>query len=312
LTIIDIEQGIITSQSKIDAYVTRMKFTDRGKELMLYTPAINVMNGLSAAPPQAFLLDAADLSPRWSAELKDIRDGIFPTDETVTPDSLYEPGNAVYLSPGMAFAPDRNSLYIVHADSEQLTMVDFENQKVETVEIQTKLTWLEQLLSLLAGTAQAKIADGTSKQAVISPDGQFLYVIGTKSASFQDQQENWQMSQTMLGLEIIQPNDGSRVERIETDAAELSMSPDGRFLYLRNWANDGPWTEIFDTSSQKLITRKEGLYATPALQMNGEFLLVSTYSSSETAHHMSVLEPDSLNVLTEWTAPDYISWLTTP
>ncbi len=98
-----------------------------------------------------------------------------------------------------SFAPDRDALYVVHADSEQLTTVDFESQTVKTVEIQPKLTWFERLLSMTAGIAHAKIGDGITRQAAVSPDGQFLYVVGVNNATFQDEQGNWQMEQTSAG-----------------------------------------------------------------------------------------------------------------
>jgi hypothetical protein len=46
--------------------------------------------------------------------------------------------------------------------------------------------------------------------------------------------------------------------------------------------------------------------------MNGEFLLASTYSTAETTHHMSILQPDGSTVLSEWTDNDYVYWLTNP
>jgi 6-phosphogluconolactonase (cycloisomerase 2 family) len=279
---------------------------------MLYSPGVQNFatqsTTLGGIPPQAFLLDVRDLSPLWSADLNSIRDGIFPKDEK-SPIDPYQPGNALYLSPALVFAPDRDALYIVHADSNQLTTVDFSAQNVETVEIQDRLSWVEQLLSLTAGVAHAKVMDGTTKQAAISPDGQFLYLIGVNSESSQDELGNWQMNQTPLGVEIIQTSDGSRIMHIESDAADLSLSPDGRFLYLRNWGEDVPWTEAFDTSSRQITDRKMGIYASPALRMNGQFVLASTYSSSETLHHMGILEPDGLGTLLEWTGPHYIGWL---
>jgi DNA-binding beta-propeller fold protein YncE len=312
LTIVNVEKGVITAQGQADSFVTHLKFTESGEALMLYSPTINTTNGLSGGAPQVILLDVADLSLRWSAELEDVRDGVFPKDENVTPANIHEPGQAFYINPGLAFAPDQDVLYIVHADSEQLSTVDFNAHKVETVEIHTKLTWFERLLSLTASVAYAKIGDGIIRQAAVSPDGQYLYVVGVNNATFQDQQGNSQMEQTPLGLEIIQTSDGSRVERFETDTTELSLSPDGRFLYLRSWGPDIPWTEVFDIANRQLITRKENSFATPALLMNGDFLLVSTYSTSETTHHMSVLEPDGLRLLSDWTGSNYIYLLTTP
>ncbi|HET9910588.1 MAG TPA: hypothetical protein VFQ13_01800 [Anaerolineales bacterium] len=316
LTMVNIAQGVIMAQEESDTFISRLKFTQSSETLMLYKPSVNFTNGLSPDPPQVFLLDAQKLNTLWSAELEGVRDGMFPKDETITQPELYEPGNASYFTPALTFAPDRDTLYIVHADSEQLTTVDFRTQKVKTVNIQPKLSWFEQLLSLDAGVAHAKIADGTMKQTVISPDGQFLYVTGVSYASYKDQEGVWQVGQTPLGLEILQTSDGSRVERMETDATELSLSPDGRFLYLRHWGDEItlPWTEIFDTSSRKLIERKEAFYATPVLLMSGRFLLASTYVSPESKYaeqyHMSILQPSDLSVLADWVGPDFVYWPT--
>jgi hypothetical protein len=188
--------------------------------------------------------------------------------------------------------------------------VDYENQKIETVDIQARLTWFERLLSLTAGVAHAKIGDGIIRQAVVSPDGQFLYVVGVNNMTLIDKWGNWQMEQTPLGLEILQTKDGSRVDQFESIATELSISPDGRFLYLRNWGKTTPSTEIFDTSTRQVIARKEKVSAMPVLLMNGEFLLASAYSTSDTSHHMAILQPDGLSVLAEWTDNESVWWLT--
>jgi hypothetical protein len=297
----------------MDSFVSKVNFTESGESLMLYRPTIDPSNSLAAGPPQVLLLEAANLTPRWSAELEEVHDGIFPKSEEVTPSNIYEPGQALYISPGLVFAPDHDTLYVVHADSEQLTTVDFAGQTVKTVDIQPKLTWFERLLSLTAGVAQAKIGDGISRQTMISPDGQFLYVVGVNSSTSVDERGNWQMEQSPLGLEVLATSGGKRLEHIDTDTTEISMSPDGRFLYLRHWGNPEdniPWTEIFDIASGQRITRKNQIFGMPALLMNGEYLLVSTYSTGETSHHMSIWKPDGSNVLAEWTAPRYVWWLT--
>ena len=309
LTMIDVQKGVIIAQEQTEPVITHMKFTADGEALMLYGSMIDRTDQMSAGAPQVLLLDTADLSVRWSVELEDVHDGIFPKDETVTPANIHEPGQASYISPGVTFAPDRDVLYVVHADTEQLTAVDFGAQEVKTVEIQPTRSWFERLLALTAGVAHAKIGDGIVRQAAVSPDGQFLYAVGVNSATFKDKQGNWQMEQTPLGLEIIQTSDGSRLERFESEATELSLSPDGRFLYLRHWGKDAPWTEIFDTANRQFITHKKWIFAVPALRLNGEYLLVSTFSTGEFTHHMSVLEPRTLSVLTKWTDSEYVSWL---
>ena len=200
LAIFDLQQGVITAQEQTDSFVTRLKFTANGEALMLYmlnNQATEI--GMIAGPPQVLLLDAADLSPRWTAELVGVRDGVFPTDEETTSANFYEPGRALYFSPGVAFAPNRDALHVVHADSGQLTTVDFDAQSIETLEIHNELSWFERLLSLTAGVAHAKVGDGTSKQIAVSPDGQFLYVVGVHNESFKDSLGNIQMSQNSAG-----------------------------------------------------------------------------------------------------------------
>jgi len=315
LSAFDLEQEAITAQVETDAFVTKMKFTAGGDALMVYGPMIKnrlTANEMSGGPPQILLLDAVDLSTRWSAELNEVHDGIYPKDENITAAHILEPGQAVYISPALAFAPDRDSLYIVQADSNRLTTVEFSSQRIKTVEVQPELGWLERLLSATAGVASAKVGDATSKQAAISPDGQRLYVIGSSHVMIEDQQGNWQTEQNLLGLEVIRTSNGSRIKRMETDAIELSLAPDGRYLYLKSWAGDVPSTEIFDTSTWQLIARKSGLYATPASLSDGKFLLVSSYPAAKSSQHMSVLEPDSLRLLADWTEPGYTYWLTTP
>ena len=71
-----------------------------------------------------------------------------------------------------------------------------------------------------------------------------------------------------------------------------------------------PGTEVFDTSSRQIVARAAGLYLFPALRMDGELLLVSTYSITGTLHHMTVLQPDDLRLLADWTGTGYIDWLT--
>ena len=218
----------------------------------------------------------------------------------------------MYLSPGLAFAPDRDALYVIHADSDKLTIVDFKAQRVKTLEIHARLSWFERLLSLLAYSVQAKVGEGTSKDVAVSPDGRFLYVTGTDNSLYQDPQGNWQLKQTPLGLQIIRISDGSRLAHIETDASDLVLSPDGRFLYLRFWRGDedAPGTEIFDTSKGQIVTHIAASYLAPTWRMDGGALLASTYSVSQNLHHMTLFRPDDLSVLANWKGPDYIAWLT--
>ena len=242
-------------ETSLDFYVYSMKFKSDGSGLMIYGSKIDnryKVNETSPDPPVTVLLDSADLSVRWKASLDGVHDGILPKDGSVdaTPD-LTQPGSAIYLYPGLAFAPDRDILYVVHADEDKLTTVDFAAQKVATLDIKPQLSWIERLLSHGAIDAHAKVAEGTRKDAVISPDGQFLYIVGQRSELGETTGNETQVNNIPLGLQIVRTSDGSRLAHYDTDAQELSISADGQYLYLRSWgvSPNIAATQIFDTST---------------------------------------------------------------
>jgi dipeptidyl aminopeptidase/acylaminoacyl peptidase len=303
-------------QNSMDFFIYNMKFTSDGNGLMVYGSQIEnryTVNEMSPNPPIVALLDSADLSVRWKTLLKGVRHGVVPKDESgdVSAD-LHQPGQAIYLYPGLAFAPGQDILYVVHPDEDKLTTVDFGAQKVSTVQIKPQLSWFERLLSLTAGVAHAKIAEGTSKQAVASQDGQFLYIVGQRNDLIQDKNGNWQMIENPLGLQIVRAKDGSRMAYYDTEASELSISPDGRYLYLRGWGEtqDGAWTQVFDTSTNQAIAHMDGMWLVPTRRANGAPVLASSVWMNDERDYQNAIV-DSRSVLAEWVSPDYLAWLQT-
>ena len=311
----DRQQEAATAEVTLDILATQMRFTEDGRSLMLYgTSLVNrfTTEERTDGAPTAILLDASDLSSRWTASLESVRDDIYPADEKVQAGAdLHQPGAAVYYSPGIVFAPDRDALHVVHPDQDRLTTVDFAALKVETVEIRPRLTWFERLLTLGGGFAYAKIAEGKSKQAATSPDGQLLYVVGKEDDLYQDKNGDWQVSSTPLGLQVIHIDSGELLRHYETDASLLSISPDGSSLYLLGWDEHMPWTEVLDAVTLQPSTRLEGMQLRPGYRMNGEILLLSSEWVDGSGHHIAVAGPDSLNVLNEWRSSRYLAWLST-
>jgi WD40 repeat protein len=304
-------------QSSLNYLVYKMKFNADSSGLMLYGSEIEnryTVNEMSPNPPLVTLLDTTDLSLRWETSLEGVRHGVVPKGENgeASPD-LHQPGRSIYLFPGLAFAPDRDILYVAHPDEDVLTTVDFSAQKVSIAEIKPELSWIERLLSLTAGVAHAKIAEGTSKQVAISPDGQFLYIVGQRNDLIQDKDGNWQVIENPLGLQIVRAEDGSRLAYYDTEASELSISPDGRYLYLRELGGKevSHWTQIFDTSSNQPVTRMDGMWLMPTRRVNGEPVLVSSVWINDKGKHRNAIL-DSQSVLAEWISPDYLFWLTAP
>jgi DNA-binding beta-propeller fold protein YncE len=306
-------------ETALDFYVYSMKFKSDGSGLMIYGSKIEnryTVNETSPDPPVAVLLDNADLSVRWKANLDGVHDGILSKDGNVvaTPD-LTQPGSAIYLYPGLAFAPDSNILYVVHADEDRLTVVDFAAQKVTTLNIKPQLSWIGRLLSLGAIDAYAKVAEGTRKSAVISPDGKFLYIVGQRSELTGTSGNEIQMNNIPLGLQIVRTSDGSRVAHYDTDAQELSISADGRYVYLRSWgvSPDIAVTQIFDTSSDRIISSLNGMFLMPTRRINGTPILGSSvWVNDKGINHNAIVDPQNLAVTTKWDSTDTPNWLPTP
>jgi hypothetical protein len=194
-----------------------------------------------------------------------------------------------------------------------LTTVDFNAQKVGTAEIRPRLSWFERLLSLTAGVAHAKIAEGTSKHAVISPDGQFLYIVGQRSDLVKAKNDEWQVNVTPLGLRIVRTEDGRRLAYYDTEAQELSISADGQHLYLRGWGTtqDSAWMQVFDIATNQSIARMDGMWLVPTRRTNAASILASSvWRNDGQEYHNAFVESQS--VLAEWKSSGYLAWLTMP
>lgn len=307
--LVDLEQGAIVAQTGVDFLASRLKYTSDGSEVFLYgTPLQNrfTANESAAGPPQVVLLDGQDLSLRWSAILEGVRDGIYPKEKPADEKAdLHQPGAAVYDLPGGVFAPDRDALYVMHSTMDKLTTVDFVAQKVETVDIHPPLSWIERLLWLTAGVAKAKVAEGTSLRARVSPDGQLLYVVGLKQQFADENSGDLQLESTQLGLQVIQIASGTLLARMDTPATDISISPQGDHLYLHEWKERGSTTEVTSSANLEIITRLQGNLA-PVVRMNGQALLASVEWISSVKSRMLIVDPESLTVLADWSGSNTI------
>jgi hypothetical protein len=270
--------------------------------------------GVSVGAPQVALFAVSDLSLLWSVELTGIRDGTFPKKaDTANTQDIYQPGAASHFEPGVAFAPENDTLYLVHGDKDKLTTVDFANRKVSTVDIHINTSWLDQLLALTAGVAYAKGMDGTTKQAVISPDGKFLFVGGyTEAVTQQVNSTDWNITDTSLGLQVIAVKDGTLVEKIDIEASPFYLSLHGRQIFLTGWNNGIPWTDIFDMSSRRIIKHLDGIYLIPTRRLDGKAILVSTKTSSNNVSETTLIDPDTWAIISEWKGTDNAGWLMDP
>ncbi|HET7087530.1 MAG TPA: hypothetical protein VFL17_02655, partial [Anaerolineae bacterium] len=274
LVMIDLAAQSVVARVSPAILPRAVAFTPDGAALIVYGgPAESA--GAMKPIAQVALLDAADLGVEWEQVLPDVLEG---TDWSVSG----------AWQPAVVFSPERNRLYIVHADDDMLTTVNLAARSVTSVEIGPARSWLDRLMALGAGVAHAKAPNGTLKQAVLSPDGTRLFVVertGQLWHSPIDTTPSRQFPQTTLGLQVVDTATGVEIARLDTQAVEISLSPDGSLLYLRGWDKVGvPWTEVVDAGRLEVKAHLSGRYLIPARQGDGRPILLA--SDSHTGHTM--------------------------
>jgi hypothetical protein len=118
LALIDLARGDAAAEGELDFLVHKMKFRTDGSELRAFGTRIEkrfMVNEMSREPPPDALLDAASLDMLWAQALQGVQHGIVPKDGADPEAEMHQPVQAVYLHPGMAFAPDKDALYLAPA-----------------------------------------------------------------------------------------------------------------------------------------------------------------------------------------------------
>ncbi|HET8524231.1 MAG TPA: hypothetical protein VFL82_13430 [Thermomicrobiales bacterium] len=136
------------------------------------------------------------------------------------------------MAPAIALSPDGSRIAVVHADSEQLTLIDAQHMTViKTVPVVHPKSILNRLFSWVAPqTAEAKYMTGSSRSAVFSADGRALYVYGSEATITEGNRE----VERGLGLELVDANSGE-IKAASLDGVLIDQvlpGPGGQNLYL--------------------------------------------------------------------------------
>lgn len=300
LYLYDVKSGQVTNSTLLDFIPRSMHFTGNGKWLAIYG---STQGGETEQLPAAYalLLWTNHLGLAWRQELN-ILDGsslVGPKDQEKT---------LVSWSPGLAYAPERDLLYIVSANEEKLTIVDYINRSVEAKIIQTaSASWLDHLLSWTASTAQARTMWGVQKQAVLSSDGGRLYVT-MQATSTQTGIGPPGQPQGPFGLQVIDIKTTSQVAHLDTKAIDIQISPDGKYLFLRSWDGGTPTTDVLLAGTLEVVAHLPAQSLITPHTFAGKVVILSIQESL-TESQVSLLDPTKFNSLYTWTASGKPLWL---
>ncbi|HEX9617713.1 MAG TPA: hypothetical protein VGA03_09855 [Anaerolineales bacterium] len=167
-------------------------------------------------------------------EASDVRlEGVTAGQMRVDTGGANESPYRMYL-PDLAWDLERSLLYLVHADSDRITVVDLAQGEVRRQsDIQPAQSLLERLLGWLSTPAQAKAVPGTEKKAVLSPNGDRLYVVGLRSEmERKEDSQEWDWRQDPLSVQVIATDDLTELQRLDLPVNDLALSPDGNWLLL--------------------------------------------------------------------------------
>lgn len=140
--------------------------------------------------------------------------------------------------PGRASSPDGSRYYIAHAEDDEITVVDLEEMKLEKVAVPERPRSLfDKVLDTLfgVGRAEAKGGPSNSKQLVVSPDGERLFVTGGRDHEIAEDSPGYEP----VGLKVLEADTLDIVAEHE-GVGGIQLSPDGSLLFATGWSHQ--WT----------------------------------------------------------------------
>ncbi|HWR67265.1 MAG TPA: hypothetical protein VN364_14200 [Bellilinea sp.] len=304
--LIDRSPSMETVKTTLDANVYQMTLTPDGN-LAVY----GVVPGSPTSELVIYtaLLNGSNLQVLWEQTLPEIK----LSDWDVTNHS--DPSLGVYYDPARIFSPDGGKLYIVAADEPTLVTVDFQSRTTTSVKIEPKLSWLQKLFALDVRSAQAKMLNGIYKMGVPSPDGRYLFVVGQQSVATKKDNDEIEVDTVPLGLQVIDTQNGALVQQIETKANRLSLSPDGKSLFLNGWemtgASEKMWTDVLDLSSWQVVQHLNGTVS-PSRLSDGSQVWLVLGANSGSAYTADIYLPGDTSPRAHLTRTSYVDWVIVP
>jgi hypothetical protein len=250
-------------------------------------------------PAQVALLEADRLEMVWQSELGDLRMGSWCLDGC---DAGHEFYVGAHWYPAVVWDPSADRLLAFHAEADRLSTVDMAARVVRSVDLHESQTWLDRLVAWGALAAEAKGASqGSERRAVASADGSRVYTLGTTHHAAQDDDGDWQMWTEALGLDVIDPDRGERLAHVDTEADDLAITGDGRWLLLVDWGQGEPRSEILDATTLETQAAFEGWSLRTGRSLEGDTVILA-YLEMESGTTLSLVDDETLDRRPQWAA----------
>ena len=318
ILLVDARPAQLIAQHALAFRPSLLNFAQDGKTLAVYGQPLSDKLGVTQPPPpRVAVLDAATLELQWEQALPEIMSGSWCIETCQGQEGQQL---SAYWNPAVIPSKDGRQLYIVHADAEKLTTVDFAARAMRTTGIQTERSWFDNFLALSADVAKAKGgANGVYKYVVLSPDGTQLYVIGSVMTAARSADNSFlDTTYRVSDLEVIDIQSGRKLaarvmanrEEVSEYLHELNLTPDGaHILVVRSDPNNNWWTEVFDAQSLQPVARLEQWRVLVARRADGRPILLAHRPNS---HELAVIDPRTFAVVRSFSLETNPGWVTAP
>lgn len=273
-------------------------FYQDNRHLLLYGTLPAKEPGVT--PPGPLRLEAHSLlsgEKLWERELADVTSGSWCLEGCEG-----EHGQQLYTiwKPAIVVSPDGGMLYIVHADQDKMTRVSLADGSREDVKIREAQSWIERLLASTAGAALAKGgARGATRLAVISPDGERLYVQSTAMDAELNQDGFWEPADETTLLQVIEAQSGLILAQKPASGYGIRITADGKNLLFGSWTETAVNTEILSADDLESVASLVGWDAAFAPDLDGNMILLGSRGTNTTTE-LGLIDPDNFLVLGSW------------
>jgi len=152
--------------------------------------------------------------------------------------------------------------------------------------------------------------EGTTRQAVISPDGKRLYMLSTTTDAELNQDGFWENTHVNTELQVIDPQSGQILARMPASGYRIRLSPDGRYLFIDNWTAPGVDTEIWSADDLKRVASLKDWELVYSPDIDGNMVLLGSRGNNTTTK-LARIDPDSFQVQGSWKYNGQANWVPT-
>ncbi len=254
----------------------RIHLMNTGKHIVVYGVNIGT-DKMAKGSPSLYTIDLNNGKSLFNIRLSGIKAGLSKiTSDTNKP-------NYKSFKPGLTSFNENNLMYLVHADSDKVTIVDMlKGTKIDKKIMKSKTTMIDSMSNIFVATAQALPSAGSKstgtteeskkqgqaeqeisslvlpieKRVAASSDGKYLYIVGNKYI-FGKKKGKSVRSRVDSGLQIVDIENMIQVAKVDLPINGVSISPDDRWLLFkhtygvggRSQSNGGLY--VYDTQNRE-------------------------------------------------------------